>query len=319
MDEKQLDQFNQSLRADPEYRQLLQSMGVNPDAPVKLNGNQRKQIEQWVRAKKGDIGKLTIDEAGNVNQKEGFMKELKKWGPIAGGAALTAFGIPGTAFTGLFGGGAGAAASGAGSTLANTSGSWAPAAMGISGSTGTAAATGGILSGIGASLKNPQNLLDLGRGVASLGESAAHNRGQELGADENAAGIDRQNMSAWNTAMINREAEGRAGANDAMRNVQRTEYINNATGYTPANRGDGRGVLPSYGFGPQASTQTEKDAASQLQMVAKRRLEEGNPIPELTPPGPFTSDARNPGMTERISNIAGPALSIWSILNRGRR
>lgn len=115
--ERRLDSFNQRLRADPAYRQFLQSMGVNPDGPIRLSSAQKKRAERWVEQRYGDLGKgMEIDSAGNANQNEGFGKQAKRWGPIVGGAALTAFGIPGV-MPGLLGGGgagAGTAAAGAG-------------------------------------------------------------------------------------------------------------------------------------------------------------------------------------------------------------
>src|SRR3990167_6189488 len=68
-----LNQFNDQLRAHPEYRSFLQSMGVNPDAAVRLSSQQRTQAEQFVRSKFPDLpGKFQIDPAGNVNTDHGL-------------------------------------------------------------------------------------------------------------------------------------------------------------------------------------------------------------------------------------------------------
>lgn len=109
--EQSLDQFNQSLRANPAYQAFLQSMGVNPSGPLQLSTEQRKRAEQWVRANVADLGDLEIDPAGNANQNEGFGKQALTYGLPAAGMATALFGIPGL-FSGALNGG-GAAASGA--------------------------------------------------------------------------------------------------------------------------------------------------------------------------------------------------------------
>lgn len=110
-DEQNIDQFNQSLRSNEGYREFLRSMGVNPDGRVRLSDSQRKSAENWIRRNVADIGKLEVDPAGNINQNEGFGKQAKKWGPIAGAAAAAAFGVPGL-FPGLLTGGGTAAGTG---------------------------------------------------------------------------------------------------------------------------------------------------------------------------------------------------------------
>lgn len=77
---------------------------------------------------------VEIDSALNMNEDEGFGKQLKKWGPLAGAAALAAFGIPGL-FPGLLNAGGAAAGAGAGAAAAGTG-------SGAGVSTGAAAAGG---------------------------------------------------------------------------------------------------------------------------------------------------------------------------------
>lgn len=110
-----LSQFNEQLRADPEYRAFLRSMGVNPDAPVKLSGSQRSQAEQWVRQRYQGVGKnLQIDPAGNVNTDHGLSTA---WSnpyfryPLIAGAALGTAGAAGVL------GGGGSAVGGASGLL----------------------------------------------------------------------------------------------------------------------------------------------------------------------------------------------------------
>lgn len=117
----QLDQFNQSLRANPQYQAFLRSLGADPSGALALTPAQRKQAEAWVRAHVGDIGNLEIDPAGNANQNEGFWKQAKEWGPAVGGSALALFGVPGL-FNGALTGGSTAAAGGTSSAAGGAEG-----------------------------------------------------------------------------------------------------------------------------------------------------------------------------------------------------
>jgi len=148
---RSIDQFNQQLRANPEYQAFLRSMGVNTSGPIRLSDQQRKRAESWVRSRVGDIGKLEIDPAGNVNQNEGFGKQLKRWGPIAGGAAATLFGVPGL-FPGLLSGGGAAAGGAAASGAAQGASGVLPSAAipGLHAAVPGAIASQGISAGLGA-------------------------------------------------------------------------------------------------------------------------------------------------------------------------
>lgn len=108
--------WNEHWRTTPEYAQILRSIGVDPSRPFKLTDNQRRAVKAQAEKAFGfTFPKGTeIDAAGNMNEDEGFGKQLKKWGPIAAAGALAAFGIPGL-LPGLLTGG-GAAAGGAAAT-----------------------------------------------------------------------------------------------------------------------------------------------------------------------------------------------------------
>lgn len=190
MNERQLDQFNQRLRTNQAYRQFLQSIGVNPDAPIRLSDQQRKQVEAWVRRNVGDIGNLQIDPAGNVNQDEGWSKH-KTWAiPAAIGLGTLGLGAAGVGpASGLFGGGSAASAAPASLTeglmsavpaniasqgvsagvplgsLAAGSGS-AAAPLGGLGLAGTAGS--GLASAAKEFLTDPSNLAGLGTVIAGL-------------------------------------------------------------------------------------------------------------------------------------------------------
>jgi|SoiMethySBSTD1v2_1073268.scaffolds.fasta_scaffold111614_3 hypothetical protein len=201
--QRAIDAFNAQLRAMPEYQTFLRSMGVNPSGPIRLSDFQRKQAEAWVNKRFGNIGKLEIDPAGNVNQDEGFSRHRKWIIPAAIGAGtlgLGAFGVGPAA--GLFGGGGaagGAAGAGAGASGAATGGTLASSSIptslamqavpaSIAGSAGipagvsagTAAALGGVVPnvvdqatrGLGGrlldNLLSPEGLLTAGSIAASL-------------------------------------------------------------------------------------------------------------------------------------------------------
>ena len=138
----QMNAWNEQWRGDPRYASIMRSIGVDPTRPIKLTDTQRKQVRAAVEQQFGfTFPKGTeIDPAGNWNANEGFGKQAKRWGPIVGGAALAAFGIPGV-MPGLFsGGGAGWVGSEVGKVAAAAGGAG-----------GGGAATAGKFLGLGAS------------------------------------------------------------------------------------------------------------------------------------------------------------------------
>lgn len=109
-----INEANARLRASPEYAEWMRGQKIAL-SNVRLSDRQRTDFANFLRTRGWQIPKgVEIDKHGNINENEGFGKQAKRWGPVAAGAALTAFGIPGTGFGGLFGGGSAAAAGGAG-------------------------------------------------------------------------------------------------------------------------------------------------------------------------------------------------------------
>lgn len=108
-----INQFNEQWRSSPLYAQGLSSVGANPNGPLHLSDGQRKRLQAFIEQNMGIQfpDGVEVDPAGNMNENEGFGKQLAKWGPIAGAGALAAFGIPGL-MPGLIGGGAAAPALG---------------------------------------------------------------------------------------------------------------------------------------------------------------------------------------------------------------
>lgn len=175
--ERALDQFNQQLRANPEYQAFLRSMGVNTSGPITLTDAQRKQAEAWVSRNVSSLGKLEIDPAANANQNEGFGRQLGKWGPIAGAGALAAFGMPGL-FPGLLSGGAAAGGGALASSSIPTSLAM-QAVPGAAAGAGAAGAGAGLWAGLGSamgglgsqmlkSLASPQGIASLASIVPAL-------------------------------------------------------------------------------------------------------------------------------------------------------
>src|SRR5688572_13584960 len=90
--EQQINAQNQSMRGNQDVRSFLSSIGADPNGPLKLSDQQRKQTEDFARSKGLGMDGLQIDPAGNWNQDEGWSKH-KKWAiPAAIGASML---IPG--------------------------------------------------------------------------------------------------------------------------------------------------------------------------------------------------------------------------------
>lgn len=132
------DAINLKMRASPEWRGAIQSLGLNPDGPLKLNKDQRRSVAQRFGLPEKDF---QIDQAGNINDFHGW-KGLPTAAKIAIGAAAVAGGwaaLPGT-FLGA----------GAGSTLGGLTGAGAGAAGGASATNiGATGAVGGLLPNAG--------------------------------------------------------------------------------------------------------------------------------------------------------------------------
>ena len=105
--------FNTAIKASGVWDAWMQANGIDttPGRPVRLSDAQRKDFQRYLQSQGAKFPRgVEIDTSGNMNEDEGFTKELKKWGPLAAGAAVMLFGIPGTPIAGLLGGGSGAAA-----------------------------------------------------------------------------------------------------------------------------------------------------------------------------------------------------------------
>lgn len=146
-----INQFNERWRSSPEYARILQQVGARPGQL--LSDQQRQQVQGLVEQAFGmKFPKgVEIDPAGNMNENEGFGKQAKRWGPIAGGAALAAFGIPGLMSGLLTGGGGGAAAAGGAKAASGAAGgvlpSYGPSAAMQAANMGMGPIGGGLAAG----------------------------------------------------------------------------------------------------------------------------------------------------------------------------
>jgi hypothetical protein len=152
---KPIEDFNArflgAIGADGRYNRdrIFEAIGARPidqAGHYRLTDRQRKQVQAYIERELGiKFPKgAEIDKAGNMNENEGFGKQLKKWGPIAGAAAATLFGVPGL-FPGLLSGGGAAGA--AGGAAASGSGGSAAGGLAPLASSTNPLVTGSILSG----------------------------------------------------------------------------------------------------------------------------------------------------------------------------
>lgn len=341
-----INQWNEQWRSSPLYQQGLQAVGEPTNGPITLDTNQRKLLQQWLQGQGVQFPKgVEIDPAGNMNEDEGFGKQLKKWGPIVGGGALMAFGIPGL-MPGLIGGagagGAGtAAASGTtfgGANAAGTiGGSLTSGLAGTNSALGTASGLfgagagtgigtsmagggiGGFLGNIGKKLGGDlaQRFLgSAGAGLAGASQSAANNRGVALDAAMQEALIRQRQQEAYQDQLLGRAAEDRASLTDAFTKSVQADRVMNSTGYQPAALnlvpGGKPSTLPSFGTGFKAPSEQMKSSAQSLYSQVQPRLTQGSQLPALAPPTPYTNDPNllKPSGGERIGSWLGPALSM---------
>ncbi len=250
-----------------------------------------------------------IDPAGNANENEGFGKQLKKWGPIVGGAALTAFGIPGV-MPGLLGLG-GAAAPGI-PALGNVNS--ITSALG-----GGGGGLSGALSGIGKTLGGDlaQRFMGAaGSGLAGASQASANNRGVALDAAMEQERLRQDQTNSYQDQLLRRSVDDRASLTDAFTKSVQANRVANTTGYTPPSLsmvpGQGPSTLPNFGTGMKAPTAQQSSDASALYNQISPRLYQGSQLPALAPPTPYTNDPNllKAGAGEKIGSWLGPALSV---------
>lgn len=170
---------NTRMRATPEWRSAIQRLGLNPDGPLHLSDQQRKQLAQMlgVHNNMGGEAELEIDPAGNINTTHGW-SGLPTWAKAAiiGGATVATAGA-----AGAFSGGAGAASAAggaAGGVLPSTA--IAPAAGSLFGAPALAAGgMPGLSAGLGTAAASAPLWQQAITG-STLGKEAAGGVGSKL-------------------------------------------------------------------------------------------------------------------------------------------
>lgn len=321
----EINQFNEQWRSSPLYAQLLKQVGDDPVDGVNLSGSQRKMLQQLMAQQGVQFPKGTeIDSAGNMNENEGFGKQLKKWGPIVGGAALTAFGIPGL-MPGMLGGGAGGAIN---TAIGGSYGAETAIPGAISGLTqgGTSMAGGGFLNSMLGGLKSfgkqlggdfaQRALGAAGSGIAGASQAAANNRGVALDAAMEAEALRQRQREAYEQQLLARSADDRESLTDAFTKSVQANRVLGSTGYKPASLsmvpGQGQTTLPNFGTGFAAPSAQMKGDAQALYNEVSKRLQGGSQLPPLEKPQLYQNDPNlmHAGAGEKIGNWLGPALSF---------
>ena len=222
--ERDLDQWNQQLRASPVYLDFMRSQGLGTDGRVRLSDRQQADLERRLASSGMAVPSgMHIDQGGNLNQKNTLLRNIGI-GAAIGGGALTGLGALG-AFGGAGAGGAGAAASAV------------PAATGAAGAAGAggaamAAGSGGILSGLSRLLQFAGPVSELLTGAA---RGAAGERGDQNAAAQN-ANQTRANLYGTQQGSVLRALENLEGGrlNRANLDLSRRNFSLNA----PSTRAD---------------------------------------------------------------------------------
>lgn len=283
--EASINQVNVWMRSSPWYRDLLTSMGINPDKPVNLQDWQKQKVMQGAQQHGVviDQGNIEVDPSGNFNPKG---HKLRNTMIVAGMAAAT---IATMGAAGVFAAGAGGAAgaAGAGGTAAGlagveggAAGLTAAGAAGLGAATavpalaGGAAAAGGIAAGAGAA----------GAGAAGAG-TAGGTAASLAGVEGGAAGLTGAGAAGLGTATTVPALGGAAAT--AADFIGPTQQVGNS--------------INPYGS-PDGGTFQEPSAGS-----------------PYNSPGSVNGSGMPTSMTDSILNAAKPAGQILSGIEGARQ
>lgn len=170
-----------------------------------------------------------------------------------------------------------------------------------------------ILKGIGKGVAGEFTGGALGAAGSALGgaaQASASNRGTALDAAALAEQLNQQRQRDYRNAALAHERESRDAAADAYKRERVSQYLDSPqarAGYTPANVSIAGSKMPSFGFGPQPTTQSEVDAARQYaQQNAQGSFE--SRVARPVDPGKFQFDPKllKAGTFEKIAGIAAP-------------
>lgn len=178
--------------------------------------------------------------------------------------------------------------------------------MGAAGSIAATPFTGGASLGALPSI--------LGAGGAALGafsQGQATNRGEKFGGQLELERLLQERDQQMFDQRVAREAEGREGQSDAWRKL--------LAGSHALSPGD-RPQLSPYSRAPRTLTPDEQTAAEAMVYEAQKRLQGGNPIPEVRD-RQMSVDPKllNAGIWEKILGTGGAGLSFASLLAQPKK
>jgi hypothetical protein len=146
-----------------------------------------------------------------------------------------------------------------------------------------------------------------GDALGAASQASASNRGTALDAATEAEMLNRARQKQYFDQATTREQDRRAGGASAFREAQLADYVRSGgNAYTP------KAGLKSYGFGPQATSQAERDAAENYFTEQQKRLAAGDSLlPQVSDPGTFTYDPKDLKASgfEKFAGIAAPILT----------
>lgn len=310
---KEINSWNEQWRSNPAYAQILTAMGVDPSKQIKLSKSQQKTLQSTVESQFGfKFPKgVEIDAAGNMNEDEGFGKQLKKWGPIIGQAALAigtgGLSLPaqlainagvGAATGGLTGGKKGAllgGAVGAGSALgANYFGNLLKGAKGVTGAANTATSTAdGLLATTTPEWATKAALSGAVRPAAGLGSMA---------------GVTGAGMGGFNSIVQSLGKKALSGKG--------LDILSGALGKSSDAMASNRGASADLEADKLRTTQSAENNyfTSLLQKAAEQRASAGDAWKRMLQTGYLTSPAnqriQTPGFSTYSKPIAGPTANM---------
>ena len=168
-------------------------------------------------------------------------------------------------------------------------------------------------------LKDPKTIMNAaGKMLSGGAQAAAQNRGSMLEAELAREALDIARQRDYRDAALAHERESRESAADAYKRERISQYLDSPqarAGYKPADISIAGSKMPSFGFGPQATTQAEIDAARQYaQQNAQGSFE--SRVPRPTDPGRYELDpALLKGSTgEKLAGLLGVGLDAYGSL-----
>lgn len=142
-----------------------------------------------------------------------------------------------------------------------------------------------------------------GAGLGAMGQSQAQNRGAKLTAQGDMERLLLEREQQLQQQQIARQQSGQSSGSDAWRKLMSAEHIG-TPGARPQNAG-------AYNVAPRQATEAQLYGADLLKREAMKRLEGGNPIPEVTQ-HQMAMDPKlmNAGGLEKFAGVAGAGLSF---------